>query len=134
MASKRQRALDRLIESSGARVYDEEAGCWSDGSDDESGWGLSSITNAIKKGVGTSWKIATTPYSLARRAIGMSRSSSPQPAYQQAYQPGYQPGYQPQPYQQSYQQPYQDPGYQQPYQDPGYQDPGYAQDYYPDQG
>ena len=125
MASKRQRDLDRLIESEGTGVYDEEAGCWSDGSDDESGWGLSSITNAIKKGVGTSWKIATTPYSLARRAVGMSRSSSPQPAYQQAYQ---------QPYQQAYQQPYQDPGYQQPYQDPGYQDPGYAQDYYPDQG
>jgi len=84
MASKRQRDLDQLIESAGARVYDEEAGCWSDGSDDESGWGFSSLTRVVKRavrapmsiarrGLRTTRRLASMPTNLARRGYGMAR-------------------------------------------------------------
>jgi len=78
MASQRQRELDHLIESSGAGVYDEELGCWS-GLDDESGWGLSSLTNVVKKAAGGVASVAKRggglAYGVAKR--GASLASKP---------------------------------------------------------
>jgi hypothetical protein len=133
MASKRQRALDRLIDSAGARVYDEESGVWGSGSSDESGWGLSSITNLAKRavtapfslarrGISTSMRIAALPRNIARRGYGMispGRGSSPPPA---AYPDQGYPA-------QTDQQDYPQGSLPTDYQDQGYPDPNY-----PDQG
>jgi hypothetical protein len=79
MASQRQRDLDHLLDSAGAGVYDEETGNWSAGSDDESGWGLSSLTNVVKKAAGGVESVAKRgaglTYGLAKR--GASLASKP---------------------------------------------------------
>ena len=127
MASKRQRDLDRLIESAGARVYDEESGCWGHGESDESGWGLSSLTNVVRRavsapmslarrGISTSMRLAALPRNIARRGYRMVAPGSPPPAA--APEAGY-------PAENYQQQPQLDNQQDQGYPDPNYPDQGY---------
>jgi hypothetical protein len=129
MASRKQRDLDRLIDASGARVYDEESGVWGRGNSDESGWGLSSITNVVKRsvsapislarrGISTSMRIAALPRNIVSRGYGMiapGRGSAPPPA---APPPSAYP----------------DSGYPQQFDQQAYPQGSSPADYYPDQG